>query len=230
MAEVGPLRRRMIEDITIRNLSPATQQSYLYAVAKFSRHCGGRSPNRLGLENVRASRLYLIAQQRSWIATLSHRGFHQENLWAKLATGVPSENARCSHVGSAGKGPGMEGLAPTKSRKLNNKGVCHEGCHVEEYPRGPRARSGRTDRWICRARASHPPDHYRTGGVREFQLQHRELQPGMQHGLACSRLRSDSNRHLGQRVGRHRLGLSFSLLTLISTGRGNGRFTGSAAE
>jgi hypothetical protein len=29
MAEVSPLRRRMIEDMTIRNLSPATQQSYL---------------------------------------------------------------------------------------------------------------------------------------------------------------------------------------------------------
>ena len=39
MAEVSPLRRRMIEDMTIRNLSPATQQSYIYAVAKFSRHC-----------------------------------------------------------------------------------------------------------------------------------------------------------------------------------------------
>jgi quercetin dioxygenase-like cupin family protein len=50
----------------------------------------------------------------------------------------------------------MEGLASLKSRKLDNKGVCHEGCHVEEYPRGPRAWSGRTDRWIFRARASHP--------------------------------------------------------------------------
>ena len=65
MAEVSPLRRRMIEDMTIRNLSPATQQSYIYAVAKFSRHCG-RSPDRLGLEDVRAYQLYLIAQQRSW--------------------------------------------------------------------------------------------------------------------------------------------------------------------
>ncbi len=65
MAEVSPLRRRMIEDMTIRNLSPATQQSYTYAVAKFSRHCG-RSPDRLGLEDVRAYQLYLIAQQRSW--------------------------------------------------------------------------------------------------------------------------------------------------------------------
>ena len=29
MAEMSPLRRRMIEDMTVRNLSPATQQSYL---------------------------------------------------------------------------------------------------------------------------------------------------------------------------------------------------------
>lgn len=47
MAEMSSLRRRMIEDMTVRNLSPATQQSYLYAVAKFSRHFG-RSPDRLG--------------------------------------------------------------------------------------------------------------------------------------------------------------------------------------
>ena len=37
MAELSPLRRRMIEDMTIRNLSPATQRSYIHAVAKFSR-------------------------------------------------------------------------------------------------------------------------------------------------------------------------------------------------
>jgi len=55
----------MIDDMMIRNLSPATQQSYLYAVAKFSRHFG-RSPDRLDLEEVRAYQLHLIAQQRSW--------------------------------------------------------------------------------------------------------------------------------------------------------------------
>ena len=43
MAAISPLRRRMIEDMTIRNLSPATQRSYLNAVSKFSRHFG-RSP------------------------------------------------------------------------------------------------------------------------------------------------------------------------------------------
>jgi site-specific recombinase XerD len=55
----------MIEDMTIRNLSPTTQQSYIYAVAKFSRHFA-RSPDRLGVEDVRAYQLHLIAQQRSW--------------------------------------------------------------------------------------------------------------------------------------------------------------------
>jgi len=65
MTEISPLRRRMIEDMTVRNLSPSTQQSYIYAVAKFSRHFG-RSPDRLGVEDVRTYQLHLIAQQRSW--------------------------------------------------------------------------------------------------------------------------------------------------------------------
>ena len=46
MAAMSPLRRRMIEDMTVRNLSPATQQSYVNAVSKFSRYFG-RSPDRL---------------------------------------------------------------------------------------------------------------------------------------------------------------------------------------
>ena len=46
-------------------LSQATQQSYIYAVRKFSRHFG-RSPDRLGIEDVRAYQLHLIAQKRSW--------------------------------------------------------------------------------------------------------------------------------------------------------------------
>ena len=65
MATISPLRQRMIEDMTIRNLSRATQQSYLYAVARFSRHFN-RSPNRLGMEQVRAYQLHLVAQKHSW--------------------------------------------------------------------------------------------------------------------------------------------------------------------
>jgi site-specific recombinase XerD len=55
----------MIEDMTLRNLSRQTQQSYIYAVAKFSRHFN-RSPDRLGLEDVRAYQLHLIGEKYSW--------------------------------------------------------------------------------------------------------------------------------------------------------------------
>ena len=53
MAEISPLRRRMIEDMTVRNLAPATQRSYVHAFSRFSRYFG-HSPDRLGLEDVRA--------------------------------------------------------------------------------------------------------------------------------------------------------------------------------
>lgn len=67
MAELSPLRRRMIEDMTVRNLSPATQRSYLHAVVKFSRFFG-RSPDRLGLEDVRAFQVRLVSNGISWPA------------------------------------------------------------------------------------------------------------------------------------------------------------------
>lgn len=67
MTQVSPLRRRMIEDMTIRNLSPATQQSYVYAVAKFGQFFK-RSPERLDLEDVRAFQVHLVAAGISWSA------------------------------------------------------------------------------------------------------------------------------------------------------------------
>jgi hypothetical protein len=50
---VSPLRRRMIEDMTLRNLSATTQTSYIHNIKKFSQYFD-RSPDCLGLENVRA--------------------------------------------------------------------------------------------------------------------------------------------------------------------------------
>src|ERR1700688_3795010 len=67
MVEISPLRRRMVEDMTVRNLSPATQQSYLSAISKFSRYFG-RSPDRLGLEDVHAFQVHLVATGISWPA------------------------------------------------------------------------------------------------------------------------------------------------------------------
>jgi integrase/recombinase XerD len=67
MTEISPLRRRMIEDMTVRNLSPATQRSYVHAVAKFARFFG-RSPETLDLEDVRAFQVHLVAGGMSWPA------------------------------------------------------------------------------------------------------------------------------------------------------------------
>ena len=63
--KMSPLRRRMIEDMTVRNLSPATQRSYISAVLKFSRYFG-RSPDKLELEDVRAFQVHLVSTGISW--------------------------------------------------------------------------------------------------------------------------------------------------------------------
>jgi integrase/recombinase XerD len=65
MAAISPLRRRMIDDMTIRNLSPATQRSYIQAVAKLSRYFG-RAPDTIGLDEVRDFQVHLVAQGVSW--------------------------------------------------------------------------------------------------------------------------------------------------------------------
>jgi len=59
------LRRRMIEDMTVRNLSPATQASYITAVKKFSRY-HRRSPEHLGVEDVRAYQVHLARNAIAW--------------------------------------------------------------------------------------------------------------------------------------------------------------------
>ena len=65
MTEMNPLRRRMIEDMQVRNLSPVTQRCYVHAVAKFAQHFN-RSPDRLGLEEVRAYQIHLTTTGISW--------------------------------------------------------------------------------------------------------------------------------------------------------------------
>ena len=65
MAEMNPLRRRMIEDMKVRNLSPATQRCYVHAVAKFAQHFK-RSPDRLGLQEIRSYQLHLVSTGTSW--------------------------------------------------------------------------------------------------------------------------------------------------------------------
>ena len=56
---ISKLRQRMIEDMSFRNMSPATQKCYLYAVGSFARF-HRTPPDKLGIEHVRAYRLHLL--------------------------------------------------------------------------------------------------------------------------------------------------------------------------
>ena len=54
-----PLRQRMLEDMSVRNLAENTQSAYLQQVAAYSRYFG-RSPDQLGPEEIRTYQLYLM--------------------------------------------------------------------------------------------------------------------------------------------------------------------------
>ena len=57
------LRQRMIEDLRVRNLSPATQEVYLWCVEKFAQHFG-KSPELLGPEDIRTYQVYLVEKRQ----------------------------------------------------------------------------------------------------------------------------------------------------------------------
>ena len=57
---ISPLRRRMIEDMTIRKLAPKTQASYIRAVRDFSIFLG-RSPDQASAEDLRRYQLHLAS-------------------------------------------------------------------------------------------------------------------------------------------------------------------------
>jgi len=60
-----PLRQRFLDDLRLRNYSPRTQRTYLDHVARFARHFH-RSPDCLGLEDIRTYQLHLLQQHASW--------------------------------------------------------------------------------------------------------------------------------------------------------------------
>jgi integrase/recombinase XerD len=61
-----PLRRRMIEDMKLKNLAPRTIEIYTGRVVAFARHFG-RSPDALGREEVRSFLLHLVQEKHvSW--------------------------------------------------------------------------------------------------------------------------------------------------------------------
>ncbi len=58
---ISPLRQRMIDDMTMRKLAPATQRNYLRAVVRFTRYFR-RSPDQAQAEDLRRFQLQLATE------------------------------------------------------------------------------------------------------------------------------------------------------------------------
>jgi integrase/recombinase XerD len=66
LRHLTPLRQRMIEDMTVRNLSPKTQKAYIAGVAHFAKYFG-KSPELLGPGHIRAYQIFLVREKKvSW--------------------------------------------------------------------------------------------------------------------------------------------------------------------
>ena len=62
---ISPLRRRLIEDMAIRRLSPKTQYQYIRHVKKFADYLG-RSADKAIAEDVHRYQLWLASIGRRW--------------------------------------------------------------------------------------------------------------------------------------------------------------------
>ena len=60
---MGVLRDRMIEEMKLRNFSPATQESYVYVVSRLARY-HHKSPDQLSKEDIRAFLVHLTVERK----------------------------------------------------------------------------------------------------------------------------------------------------------------------
>jgi integrase/recombinase XerD len=65
---MGILRDRMIEEVKLRNFSPATQKSYLYAVTRLTKYYR-KAPDQLDKEQIRSYLLHLTVERTSHSGT-----------------------------------------------------------------------------------------------------------------------------------------------------------------
>jgi hypothetical protein len=98
-----PLRKRMIDELRLRNLSPITARLYIGAAERFAKYYG-RSPERLGPEQIRGFLLHLLDRKASvstvqlyrsalrflYVDTLHRKSFEEEIVPIKRHPRLPT--------------------------------------------------------------------------------------------------------------------------------------------
>src|SRR6202158_4649319 len=110
---MSPLRRRMIEDMTIRKFAPKTQHDYLQRVKNFATYLG-RSPDTANFEDLRRYQLHLAAS-RAGVPTL-HQTISTLRIFFKATLGRPDIVERTAFVHEPSKLPVV--LSPEEVARL----------------------------------------------------------------------------------------------------------------
>lgn len=84
-----PLRRRMEEELRLRGVSEKTVEAYVGAVRRFAEHFG-RSPDRLGAEEVRTF-LLSVAEERGWAWSTANQALCGLKFFYRHVLGRPIE-------------------------------------------------------------------------------------------------------------------------------------------
>src|SRR6476619_6680223 len=93
---MSPLRRRMIEDMTIRKFAPKTQHDYVQRVKNFAAFLG-RSPDTASFEDVRRYQLHLTTSGVG-VPTLNQAFSTLRFFSGSRSSGTISWNTRTSFV------------------------------------------------------------------------------------------------------------------------------------
>ena len=92
---ISPLRQRMIDDMTMRKLSPATQRSYVGSVKRFV-HFFGRLPDQAEAEDLRRFQLHLVQSGTS--STRINQMLTGLRFFYTVTLSRPEVLARVSHI------------------------------------------------------------------------------------------------------------------------------------
>ena len=133
---ISPLRQRMIDDMTLRKLSPQTQSAYIHAVKNFTRFLG-QCPDAANAEDLRRYQLHLVDQGISsgnLNATLTGLKFFFDTTLER-----PEAMSKMRHVHEPRKLPLVLGLEEVTRLLLSARSLKYQAALGVAYGAGLRA-------------------------------------------------------------------------------------------